>query len=209
MNLAMTSLAATGTGRGVASDGYSSPIRAPRGFVRASYALARTEVAFVAVLLAVLVLCGLAQVISRYVFDASLTWTEELARVLFIAGTFLGFSASIALRREIRVDVLDFALRPVDRRRPSIGRRIRVALDVVAATVSFAFAVFMLWLSWDYVSFMAGGTSTSVALRVPSWWLVAVLPLAFALSAFHYSAVVVEVLQGGLRTITVNEELGI
>ena len=42
-------------------------------------------------------LCVLAQVVFRYVFNAPLTWSEELARYLFIWCAFLGWT--IASRR--------------------------------------------------------------------------------------------------------------
>lgn len=166
-----------------------------RGIVRVSHAIARGEVVVVALLLGALVVCALTQVVSRYVFDNSLAWTEELARVLFVAGTFLGASAAIALRREIKVDVLHPALRPVRRRNPEAAQRVTLAADLAAPSASVALAVLMLWLSWEYVAFQAAGTSMSTAMQVPSWWLVAVLPVAFALAAFHYAAAVVEVLQ--------------
>jgi TRAP-type C4-dicarboxylate transport system permease small subunit len=46
------------------------------------------------------------QVIMRYVFDASLSWSEELARYSFIWLVYIGISYGVKKQRHIKVDVL-------------------------------------------------------------------------------------------------------
>jgi len=47
-----------------------------------------------------------AQVILRYVFNDPLTWSEELARIVFIYMTFLGIGAAYGRRRHMFVDAI-------------------------------------------------------------------------------------------------------
>lgn len=46
----------------------------------------------------------IAQVVMRYVFNAPLTWSEELARIVFIYLTFMGIGAAYGRRRHMVVD---------------------------------------------------------------------------------------------------------
>lgn len=46
------------------------------------------------------------QVISRYVFHHSFTWTEELSIILFVWMTYLGVSSAITYRKHLRIDAL-------------------------------------------------------------------------------------------------------
>jgi TRAP-type C4-dicarboxylate transport system permease small subunit len=172
---------------------------------RMSAGLARAELIVVVVLFVLLLAAGLTQVFTRYALDSSFTWTEELCRSLFIWATFLGASASIAFRREIKVDVLDLALSPLARRRPSAARRVEVVADVLAPTVAFCFVVLLGYLAYDLVAFQAEAGSTSVQLGVPNWVVTAVLPVAMVLSAFHYLAAVIDVVANARRRAAVQE----
>ena len=62
------------------------------------------------------ILCGLlilamtflifAQVLCRYIFDNSLTWSEELGRYIFIWITFLGLPAALEAKAHVALDLL-------------------------------------------------------------------------------------------------------
>jgi len=75
-------------------------------------------------------LCVLAQVVFRYVFNAPLTWSEELARYLFIWCAFLGWT--IASRRGSHL-AMTFV---VDRLPP--GAQAALAVATQLATLWFA-----------------------------------------------------------------------
>lgn len=73
-------------------------------FGRLTAALDRaTGIACVA-LFAIILMVMICQVTSRYVFNAPLTWTEELARYLFIWACYLG--APVATRRGNHVTIV-------------------------------------------------------------------------------------------------------
>ena len=99
------------TPAGVAPAGVPAPA-APRMRVlrRIDNALARTtEVAVVALVVAEVVLLG-SSTVARYVFDAPLIWSDELATILFLWLAMLG--AVVALRRGEHMRLTAFVARP-------------------------------------------------------------------------------------------------
>src|SRR5207245_6878626 len=70
----------------------------PRRFARLDRTLALATEIPAAILVSVEILVLLAGVVSRYVFNRPLTWTDELASILFLWLAMLG--AGIALRRD-------------------------------------------------------------------------------------------------------------
>jgi TRAP-type C4-dicarboxylate transport system permease small subunit len=61
---------------------------------------------FISFLLATLSLIMFLQVLFRYVFNNSLTWSEELAKFIFIWITFLGAALCFRERIHLKVDFL-------------------------------------------------------------------------------------------------------
>ncbi len=67
----------------------------------------------------------LSQVISRYGFNNSITWTEEVARFFLVALTFLGLS--IGVRRKAHISV-EFFYRYVH---GTVHRVLKIAVDIL------------------------------------------------------------------------------
>lgn len=61
------------------------------------------EIILMTLLVLMSIVLGL-QIVARYVFNNSLSWSEELVRYLFIWSTFLGIPYSIKKGISIRVD---------------------------------------------------------------------------------------------------------
>ena len=75
-------------------------------------------------------LCVLAQVVFRYVFGSPLTWSEELARYLFIWCAFLGWIVASRRRSHLAMTfVADRMPRPA---------QVSLAVTVQVATLLFA-----------------------------------------------------------------------
>ena len=83
--------------------------------------------------LVVTVLVVFLQVIMRYVFQSSLSWSEELARYLFVYQTWLGAALGVKYRKHIRVELLLNAL-------PLKGRQY---LDLAIVILCLAFCAFL------------------------------------------------------------------
>ncbi len=80
-------------------------------------------------MIVVMMLSTLAQVVFRYVFELSVPWTEELARMLFVMAMLLAMGAAI---RENENIIVDFMLR-------KLSPRSRCALSVLFDIAVLAF----------------------------------------------------------------------
>ena len=77
-----------------------------------------------------------AQVVLRYVFNDPLTWSEEMARIVFIYLAFIGIGAAYGRRRHMFVDALVIEL-------PATLKRI-VEFSVVGIASAFLIAVIVI-----------------------------------------------------------------
>jgi C4-dicarboxylate transporter DctQ subunit len=115
------------------------------------------------------------QVISRYVFNAAFSWSEELALILFVWSIYLGAAAAIRRHQHLRLEIL------LDK----VSPRIRMMLDLVA---NFAYALFcgiiMFGIMPIVMRLFNAGTSTAV-MNIPKWINYAMLPAMFILMIFR------------------------
>lgn len=104
------------------------------------------------------------QFFTRYVLNNSLGWTEEIARYLLIAVTFIGAITAVRRQSHIAVELLYRWL----------PRRARVAMQIAVDLVSLGFYGWMTWLCTQ----MAQRTfQKMVSIDVPKsalYWMVAV-----------------------------------
>ena len=94
-------------------------------------------------------------VICRYVFNSSLTWSEELTRYMFIWVVFLGAAIGVRERTHIAVDL--FAGR--------LGLRGDAALSWIERLATLAFAGFVAIPGWTFV--IVGMGNRSAAMEIP------------------------------------------
>lgn len=79
------------------------------------------------------------QFFSRYVLNDSVAWTEEVARYLLIALTFIGSAGAVRRGTHIRVELLESLL-------PLPARRV---LWAILDAIRLAFWVFGAWVGFD------------------------------------------------------------
>src|ERR1700733_14179170 len=111
------------------------------GWVRFDRVLAAITEIPAAVLVALEAIILLAGVISRYVFNAPLAWSDELASILFLWLAMLG--AGVALRRDEHMRLTTF-LGLMSLRRRAWGETLSVVVIVV-------FALMMLEPAYDHM----------------------------------------------------------
>lgn len=112
-------------------------------------ALRWSLIAAVAVMLA----CIALQVVMRYVFRQALSWSEELAILMFAWAALGGLALGVREGFHVRLTLLLDPLPP--RARPWAER----AIDLLTAVLGAYFA----WSGWRYVDFTRGGTSAAIA----------------------------------------------
>jgi tripartite ATP-independent transporter DctM subunit len=110
-------------------------------------------------------------VVSRYVFDRPLVWSDELASTLFLWLAMVG--GVIAFRRDehMRMTACVDALSP----------RSRAMLDTFATGAALAFLVLIAWPAYEYA--LDELPITTPALQITDAWRAAALPAGIALMA--------------------------
>lgn len=132
------------------------------------------EVLLAAALAAMAVLMGV-QVFCRYVLGASLSWSEELTRYIFIWAGFL--SVSYCTKKCISIKIEQFvALFP---------RRGKAVFKVVNHTFELILFVYLLPFAWKYLMSAVENGQTSPAMGIPMYLVQAAPLVGFALSAIR------------------------
>ncbi len=87
-------------------------------------------------------LCVIAQVVLRYFFGDPLTWSDELARYLFVWCSFIGWVIAARKRSHLGIAL-------VAERSPP---RVKAAIELAGALASVAFAVVLLYYGLQITS---------------------------------------------------------
>jgi TRAP-type C4-dicarboxylate transport system permease small subunit len=109
------------------------------------------------------------QVFTRYVLNDAAGWTEEIARYLLIAITFLG--GAMAVRRGTHIQV-DFVYRFIPR---AAGRVMSTLVDAVRIAF-FGYATWLTWLLIDRI-----GTQRMAVIELPIGLVFGAMLIGFAL----------------------------
>ncbi len=129
------------------------------------------EEVLISLLLAVIVLLMTIQVIMRYCFSNSLSWSEELSRYLFIWFTFLGISYSIRYNLHLKVDII-YNLLPKYR-------------PYLMAISDFLFLVYLLYMiepGFRMLNTLKNTGQTSTAIKIPIYIVYASLLTGYLLA---------------------------
>ncbi len=108
------------------------------------------------------------QVIMRFVFNNSLSWSEELARYIFIWEIWLGSSITYREDKHIKVEFLYDIFK---------GEKARAVIDIIANLILLVFCVVMVWQGKNLVVSMYTRNTLSPAMRLPLWTVYLSLPV--------------------------------
>ncbi|WDP89095.1 MAG: TRAP transporter small permease [Desulfobacter sp.] len=114
-----------------------------------------------------LALIGFIQVITRYVFNYSFTWFEELGRYLGVFIAFLGAATGVKTGSHFTMDLMVSKLK-----NPWQGR-VKAFTNTLSALFFFTVAVY----SWKIVTRMYGYETTSPTMEIPMYLVY--LPIPF------------------------------
>lgn len=125
------------------------------------------ERVLLAAAMAAMALITAANVVTRYLTNISLAFTEEYSVVLMVAVALIGSALAMACGRHIRISYFTDLLSPDNRRRAEM-------LAMLLTIVCFGLlAVFGAYLAWDEYRFEV----LSNGLGNPQWLYTGVLPL--------------------------------
>lgn len=124
----------------------------------------------------------LLQVLTRYVFEASIPWTEEAARVTLLWTVMLGASVAMDRREHYAITIISDLLQP------PMDRVVLIFGNAIGLLFLAVFAYFG-------VIFAETGLRTSyVSLGIPRGWMYIALPVGAALMGVSLIAQMIEAL---------------
>lgn len=115
------------------------------------------------------------QVVMRYIFHNSLSWSEELARYVFLWQTWLGASYAVKEHRHLRVEMLADLLK---------GRP-RLFFELFVLIIWFAFSLFLAYEGTKLTLFLAESGQRSAAMEISMSWVYASVPVGCVLMALR------------------------
>lgn len=115
-----------------------------------------------------LIILVFSQFLSRYVFDYSLSWSQELSRYILIWLAWISVSFTIREKRHIRVETIKELL-------PIKGQ---VIIEIIVLILWSFFAIFLAVLGTEIVLDTQIGGQGSPMIGIPMWIVYLILPLA-------------------------------
>lgn len=115
------------------------------------------------------------QVIFRYVLKNSLSWSEELARYIFVWQIWLGASYAAKINKHINITVA----------REKFPERVQIVLEAVVLVCWAAFAVFMVVQGRSVVAYIMRSKQRTPALQIPRAIPYSSVPVGCGLMAFR------------------------
>ena len=158
----------------------------PQKFVRV---VNRIEDGLILVLVGVIVSSVFLQVFCRYVLQAPLSWTEELARSCLIWLTFVGSSLAIRAKGHFALEIL------VSR----LSGKMRVLWNLVLLVIMAVFLGVMVYTGVSMLPLLS--LQVSASLEIPMSYIYLAIPIGSAFMLFHIFLLILERVAESLRGI--------
>jgi len=141
---------------------------------------------------AVLVVCVVWQVVSRYVLGVPSTVTDELARFLFMWLALIGGAYTLGMRRHLAIDLLTMQLKG----------RARLASEALIVAVIAAFAaVVMVRGGAELVARTLASGQVTPSLQIPMGLVYGAIPFAGAVMLYYCALFAGELARGRLPAV--------
>ncbi len=135
----------------------------------------KLEMAVCVTLMSVMSVLLAVQVFMRYVMSASLSWSEEIARYIFIWLVYIGISYGAKIMKHIKIDaalgIFPGAARPY--------------VVIVGDAIFLCFSVYISWSAYGLVLRQMRLGQHSPAVGVPMWIVYAAPMVGFGLTAIR------------------------
>ena len=109
------------------------------------------------------------QVVMRYVFNNSFSWSEELARYVFIWQCWLGTSLAFREKRHIKITIIEDALK---------SEKAKAWFRQIGHITMIIFCVIVVKYGWDVCSAQIQLGRVSAGTKIPMWILYLCLPFS-------------------------------
>lgn len=111
------------------------------------------------------------EVVGRYVFGKSFSWSEEIVRYSFVWFTMLGASYAVREKANICVDGVLKKLPPA----------LASVIEVIGQAICIVFMVYLTYVSFRYTSFIFATKSMATVTKVPMGYIYSAIPVGFFL----------------------------
>ena len=144
--------------------------------------------------LMVLLLFGIAlvmilQVVSRYVFNYSMSWSDELVRYFLVWSCFLSVSFCVKKRISIKIDSLLHAL----------PEKVKPWLRAVRHFIILIFCILMIPFAVTFIRQAVASGATSAAMQIPMYYIQSAPLAGFILLAIRCLQALVREVKSGIR----------
>jgi TRAP-type C4-dicarboxylate transport system permease small subunit len=132
------------------------------------------KIVVIALFSALVILCVL-QILFRFALNFSLSWTEELARFVFILLVYMAACAAVAENAHVRVEVIDRFL----------SKRQAKIMDTLADLIFIAFMGLIGWYGLHIAADAYEIKTLSPAMQMPMWIAYGIVPVTFGLTCLR------------------------
>ncbi len=112
----------------------------------------------------------IAQVVLRYIFNDPLTWSEEMARIVFIYLAYLGIGAAYGRRRHMFIDALVEVL----------PAGVKKVVQFIVVGIASAFLIGVIAITFRSIAELYRVDITTPALEYPMAFVYLVIPLGMS-----------------------------
>ncbi|MBE3093091.1 MAG: TRAP transporter small permease [Actinobacteria bacterium] len=110
------------------------------------------------------------QIIMRYIFHNSLSWSEELARYIFLWQIWLGASFAVKEHRHLKIEAF-LNLLP---------KKINKYAELLSLFIWFCFSAFLAYKGSELVTLLIKHGQVSPAMRIPMFYAYSSVPVGCA-----------------------------
>ena len=115
------------------------------------------------------------QVVARYIFGNSISWSEELARYLFIWQAWIAVGFATKHSRHINLDIVVNLCPP----------KVQNVLFWLAHCIWLAFSLYMTWKGTELTRLIFSRNTVSAAMQIKMGWVYLSVPVGCALMSFR------------------------
>jgi TRAP-type C4-dicarboxylate transport system permease small subunit len=128
------------------------------------------------------------QICMRFIFDNSLSWSEELARYCFIWLIYIGIAYGVKLSRHITLDVVYDLV-------PNILKK---AFQLLSNLLVGAFALIVIYNSYLLIDQIASFGQTSAAMRLNMVYVYLSVPVGMTLTIIRLVQNTIYIMKNGI-----------
>jgi TRAP-type C4-dicarboxylate transport system permease small subunit len=160
-----------------------------------SRVLGRVEDVLCAIALGSVALIITGQVVSRYVFNYTPSWSEELSRYLIVWTIFIG--VAVGVRKNIHIGVDAFIrLAP---------HGVKVGLEVLLNLIGAAVSAVLIYLAILFIQDTIEYEQLSPAMQIPMWLPYVAMPVGLGFAVVHFLHSAAKVLAGAERPQSIDD----